>query len=237
MDMPPSRPGLAVSLANALLAPREAFERLRDARGWGWAAFVLVVLVQAAALFVFFGPMSPEWIVEQQLLSAGELKPDEQAAASQQLAAVAPYSAVFGAVGGAIMLGLMVLLLALVWFLAERMARGPRHAYLAWTRFAAWTQLPLVLASLGLILLSLLAADPNQPLSAANFASLNAWVTRFPVGHTHYAWAEQLNLFVLWSAVLAMIGFRTWTGAGWARAALVGALPWLLVFGTWGLLA
>ena len=221
------------SLLDAAVAPGSALSALRSARGWGWAAFALIVLTQTAALFAFFGPMSPEWLVDQQMARMGELSPSEEPAVRASITSMADNYALIAVVGGAVTLALMMPLLGLVYFLANRVTAGTRHGFVAWTRFATWTQLPLLVASLGLIVLTLVSRQPDLPLSAAQYASLNALVLRLPIGHAWFNWAEQLNVFSLWSIVLASIGMRVWTGLGWAASVLVGALPWLLVFGIW----
>lgn len=230
-------PNLPRGLLDAVVAPGASFAALRHARGWGWAAFALIVLTQSIALLVFFGGMSPEWLVEQQLMRMGEVAASDEASVRSTLASMADNYAVIAAVGGAVTLALMVPLLGLVFFLANRATRGTRFGFVEWTRFASWSQLPLVVSSLGLIVIAVLARQPDLPLSAAQYASLNTLLLKLPAGHAWFNWAETLNVFTLWSAVLAAIGVRVWTAVSWGVAALVGALPWVLVFGVWALLA
>jgi hypothetical protein len=94
--------------------------------------------------------------------------------------------------------------------------------------------LPLALNSLGLAALSLMASTPNQPLSVANYASLNNLVLHLPIGHSHYLWAEAVSLFYLWTASLGAVALRVWTGTSWAKAFLAAFLPYIVLFGIWG---
>jgi hypothetical protein len=223
-------------LVDAVVAPGASFAALRDARGWGWAALALILITQTVAIIAFFAPMSPEWLVEEQMLRMGDVAPTDEAAIRSTLESMAGNYAAIAAAGAAVTIALMMPLLGLVYFLANRVTSGTRYSFVAWTRFATWTQLPLVIASLGLIALTLVSSQPDLPLSAAQFASINALLLNLPADHAWFNWAEQLNMFTLWSAVLATIGVRTWVGLGWGVAAFIGALPWLLVFGIWALL-
>lgn len=227
---------LAATLGNTLVAPKAAFTTLIDRPRWGWIAFALIVIVQSVAVLAFFAPMSPEWVVEQQMLRLGDLQPSEEPQVRAQLAEIAPHHAVLGAVLGSVMLGLLLLVLGLYLFVADRIGRGSRLGYGAWLRFAVWTQLPLLAYALGLIVIALLAADPDQSFSVSQYASVNNLLLHLPLGHPWFNWAEQLNLFHLWSIVLGAIGWRVWTGSPHGRALLVAALPYVLVFGGWALL-
>jgi hypothetical protein len=96
--------------------------------------------------------------------------------------------------------------------------------------------MPMLLNALGLIVLSLLAASPDQPLAVANYASLNGLVLDLPLGHPWYNWAQAFSLFFIWSSVLIAIAVRVTQPIAWGRALLLGALPYVLVFGVWAVL-
>lgn len=227
-------PNFATGLLDAFVAPASLFRALPDRR-WGWAAFALVALALAVSMFVFFQPMSPEWIVEQQLLQMGDrISEQDIERARPQMLSMAPHTAAFTAIGGVLMTGLLVLLVGSLYMLLARVATGgPRRGWSAWIRFAAWIQLPQLAYALGLILIVLLASTPDLPMGQMGYASLNNLVLDLPPGHRWYNFALNVNLFTLWSLVLAAIGIRTWTGAGWGRSLLVAAAPWLLVYGIW----
>jgi hypothetical protein len=87
-----------------------------------------------------------------------------------------------------------------------------------------------------LIVLSLLSEDPNMPLDLANYASVNALALGLAPGERGYSLASGLNLFYLWSIGLVAVAARQWSGLDWGRALLLGALPYLLVFGVWAAL-
>src|SRR3546814_18108332 len=93
--------------------------------------------------------------------------------------------------------------------------------------------MPMLLNAIGLIGLSLLAASPDQPLAVANYASLNGMVLDLPLGHAWYTWAKSFSLFFIWSSALLAVAARVAQPVPWGRRLLLGALPYLLVFGGW----
>lgn len=226
---------LAAGLSDIFLSPSTLFSALSAHRAWTWAALALLIAVQIVAIYAFFGPMSPEWIVEQQLAVAN-LSGNDAEAARSTLMAMAPNIAHISAATTLVMGVLISALLALVYFLGERVLVRSRQRYGAWFAIAVWAQLPMLLNALGLIALSLMAASPDQPLAVANYASLNGLVLDLPLGHPWYSWAQAFSLFFVWSAALVAVAVRVAQPVAWGRALLLGALPYLLVFGIWAVL-
>lgn len=224
------------ALLDTFLAPGAAFASLRLRPVWAWLALALVALASALSIVVFMGGMSAEWIVEQQLLTEPDMSAEELAVARDALLQVAPYTAAIGAVMGALMLPLISAMLALVYLGAERVLARERNGYGRWFAAASFSMLPLILSALGLIVLKFLSDDPDVPLDLANYASLNSLVLGLAPGERGYGLASSLNLFYLWSIGLVAVAARQWSGLDWGRALLLGALPYLLVFGIWAAL-
>ncbi|MEZ5455289.1 MAG: YIP1 family protein [Lysobacteraceae bacterium] len=224
----------AQALVDIFLAPRALFTALPAHRRWTWIALGLLVLFQIASVYVFFGPMSPEWLVDQQLASA-DIPENQMAQAKATMLQVAPYTAHIGAAMGAVATVVISALVALVLFAAERALVPSRQSYGQWYAVTIWAQMPMLLNALGLIVLSLLAASPDQPLSVANWASLNELLLGLPVGDAWYGWAEAFSLFFLWTIALFAIAIRTAKPVAWPRALALASLPYVLSFGIWAL--
>lgn len=225
---------LGQALLDVFVSPAAAFAGLRQRTSWAWAALGILIVCNAIGVYAFMGPMSPEWIVEQQLAQA-DLPPTQVDAARANLLKVAPYTAHLGAIMGGISMLFIGALIGLVYFVGERALTKGRNGYGGWFAVALWSALPMAVNALGLALISLLASDPNQPLNMANYASLNSLVLGLPVGHAAFTWASSISLFQVWSIALAAVAFRVWSEAGWGKAVLLAAVPFLLVFGVWGL--
>src|SRR3546814_18559511 len=88
--------------------------------------------------------MSAEWIVEQQLAVAN-LSANEAEAARSTLMAMAPNIAHISAASSLLMGVLFPALLALVYFLGERLLSTSRQSYSAWFSISVWAQMPMLL--------------------------------------------------------------------------------------------
>lgn len=226
---------LRTVLIDPFLAPAEAFRAVRErpaASGW---ALLAIAAVAALSVYALLGGASPEWIVSQQLLEVGELKPDELEVTRKALLDIAPYAVHLGAASQVLVLPMFCALLAAAYLLGERLLGRSRQRYAAWFALAALSLMPLLVNALGLIVLSLLQ-DGEKPLQLANYASLNALVLGLSPGERGQGLAAALNLYYLWSIGLAAIGSRAYTGYGWGRCVALAALPYVGFFGVWAAL-
>jgi len=223
----------STTLADIFTAPSQAY---RNIRGSGGNPLLLLgqLLLAALAFYLFYQGMSAEWLVEQQLLHAGELTPAELETTRAVMAQTAPYTAIIAAVSGPLMLLLMTAILAGYLHLISKISGDFR--YQDWFGFSVWSQMPMQLNTIGLILLVLFSETPNMPLATANYASLNQLLLQLPIGAPFYTWAETLNLFMFWQIAITAIGLKQWCNFGNGKATLLAALPTLLVFGIWALL-
>lgn len=226
------------TLSNAILdiyvAPKNLFDGLRSAKGWNWAALLLIIAISAVAIFAFYSGMSTEWIVEQQLLQVGDISPAEE----QQFRAYFAESA--GAIGwlGAIFNSLFILIsIAILAGYFKLVGGGSDYGYGDWFGFAIWTQMPTVIYMLGFFALFMTASTPDLPLMLVNYASINQLLLGLSPQDALYTWAESVNLFFFWNIALATIGLNRWCGMSMGKAGVLAALPFVLVFGIWGVLA
>jgi hypothetical protein len=225
---------LSGAMLDIFVAPKSLFDGLRSARGWNWAALILILAISSACIVSFYSGMSPEWVVEQQMLQVGDVSPSEE----EQIRAYLTQSA--GTVGwlGAIFNGLFILIsLAILAGYFKLVSGSDEYGYGDWFGFAIWTQMPTVVYMLGFLVLYLTAGTPDLPLMLINYASLNQLLLGLSVQDALYTWAESLNLFYIWYIALAAIGLNRWTSMSITKATILSALPFVLVFGIWGVLA
>lgn len=224
---------IRTSLLDIFIAPKLAFANLR---GSGGNLLLLIgqMLLTALAFYLFYQGMSPEWLVEQQMLTAGDLTPAEAEQARAMMAQSAPYTAIISTVFGSIMLVVVNAILAGYFHLVAKMSGDFR--YQDWFGFSVWSQMPMQLNTIGLILLVLFADTPNLPLATATYASLNQLLLQLPIGAPFYTWAESFSLFMLWQIAVTAIGLKQWCNFSTVKAIIVAALPTFLIFGIWALL-
>jgi hypothetical protein len=225
------------ALLDTFLAPADAFRAVRERPTWAWLALLVIAVASFASVYTLFGGISPESLVEQQLAGAPEMPPDQLAAARSNMTQIAPYMAHIGVVMNLIMVLIFTTLFAGIYFLGERMLARERNGYGRWFAATAFSFLPGVLNGLGLIALAMLSSEPNLSIHLGNYASLNNLVLHLSPAESGFGFASALNLFFLWSIVLAAVAARVFSDMSWGKAILFGALPYLLIFVPWGALS
>jgi hypothetical protein len=228
-------PGLISQILNTLLNPAAAMAAVPQQSGRHFWLLAIQLLLTTAIIYWFYAGMSPAWLVDQQLLHAGELTPAETEQIRAAMASMAGATPIIGAVSVAVGSLAFTAITAGYLLLTGKLQKALNYGQ--WFALVVWSQLPALLNILGLALLVLLADSPDQPLMLVNYASLNQLVLDLPVGHALYTWAESINVFLVWQLWILFAGLQSAAGFTAKRAAIVTGTPVLLIFGLWALLA
>ncbi len=223
-----------MKLSNALLDVYVAPASLFDAIKQGTRPLIPLLLMLAISfvgVVYFYSNMSTEWIVEQQMLQAGDMSPAEEERIRAYFAESAGYIGWIGAVTQLVATLIITAVFALYFRIVGHKAED--FTYGNWFGFTVWTQMPTVILMLGFFAILFTASTPDLPIMTLGYASLNQLALGLSPGDAFYNWAEALNLFFLWSIVLSAVGLQRWVGMNMAKAAFFAALPYLLVFGIW----
>ncbi len=232
---PQSGMSFAGQVLQTLLNPGAAMAQVPGQTHRHYWLLALQLLISAAVLYWFFAGMSPGWLVEQQLMHAGELTPAETEQIRAAMAQMAGSTPIIGAVSAVVGSLLFCAVLAGYLLLTGKLQKA--LSYSQWFALTVWSQLPGTISLLGLVLLKLFAGTGDLPLTLANYASLNQLVLDLPVGHALFQWAEQLNLFLGWQCWILIAGLQTAAGFSRSRALLTVLTPLVAVFGIWALVA
>lgn len=225
-----------MALVDVFVAPKSLFEQHQAAKKWSWLALVLILAVTFFSAQAFYGNMSTDWLVEQQMMTIGpDASPAERQGAEDFINATAGnFGTVTGGMG-AVMLLIFSALFAGYYMLAHKVTGHSEKplSFGDWFSVTVWSQMPLLINSIGFIVLFATASTSDLPLSLANYASLNQLVTDYAPGDALYTWAESLNLFSLWSIALVATAMQRLSNMSIAKSYIVAALPNLAIFGIW----
>ncbi|MEE2000374.1 YIP1 family protein [Alkalimonas sp. MEB108] len=222
----------AHGLVDIFVAPKQLFNALPDKKGWSWLAFLLIIFITALGMWWFYAGMSPEWIVEQQLAAvAHNMTPAEIEESRALMGHMADKTGIFAVGGTLVMTPIMLAIMAGYLMLVGN--PGQKRSYGDWYAMAVWSNMPGILNMLGLMVLVLVSSNPNMPLTAVNYLSVNQLLLGLEPGQAWYNWAEQLNLIYLWITALFAVGLRSWSGYSVAKSSLLAAIPLLVIFGLW----
>lgn len=228
-------PGFFSQLLNTLLNPAAAMATVPQQSGRHLWLLVIQLLLTAAIIYWFYTGMSPAWLVEQQILHAGELTPAETEQIRAAMAGMAGATPLIGAISVAVGSLAFTAITAGYLLLTGKLQKA--LSYGQWFALVVWSQLPTLVNILGLAVLMLLADSPDQPLMLVNYASLNQLVLDLPVGHALFTWAESINVFLIWQLWILFAGLQSAAAFSAGRAAIVVGTPVLLIFGLWALVA
>jgi hypothetical protein len=227
--------GFISQILNTLLNPAAAMAVVPQQSSRQFWLLAIQLLLTTAIVYWFYAGMSPAWLVDQQLLHAGELTPAETEQIRAAMASMAGATPIIGAVSIAVGSLAFTAITAGYLLLTGKLQKALNYGQ--WFALVVWSQLPALLNILGLALLVFLADSPDQPLMLVNYASLNQLVLDLPVGHALYTWAESINVFLVWQLWILFAGLQSAAGFTAKRAAIVTGTPVLLIFGLWALFA
>lgn len=224
-----------MSLINIFVEPKSVFDNLKENKKWAVLGLLLIIAVTSVSSMMFFGGMSPEWLIEQQLMAAGDMSTSEREAAKQGMEMMADYMGIIAAISAGFMLPAITLIFTVYYLVVGSSAANtkPDFKFGDWFVFTIWTQMPGLVNTLGFTALFFTAASGDLPLSLPNYASLNQLVLGYLPGDALYQWAESINLFSLWSIVIAAIGFNRCCKMPMVKAFIFSALPLVVIFLGW----
>jgi hypothetical protein len=235
----PTKKTNVIVIVDALVAPTSLFNQFKAAKKWSWLALALVMVVTFFSTLVFFDNMSIEWLIDQQLLEAGELSVSELEGAKAIIEQTAQYTGLISATFSVISLLVINAIFAGYYLLIGKFTKNKiankndTFVFSDWYSFSIWSHMPLLINTLGFSLLFLTAATNDLPLSIINYASLNQLFLGLTPEHHLYLWAESLNLFYIWSIFIATIGLKKCANLSLSKAAMIAELPYLIIFGFW----
>lgn len=222
-----------------IFEPRKAFSEL-DARPRFWWPLLVIAILQAALALWYVLFVDLEWLVDQQLRATSlgaSLTDTEIARAARTAADQAGFRASLAAIGGAIVLVVMLLISSLYLLLATKIT-GVERSFRHWLTLAAWSTLPVNLVGSLLAALVLLTASNNQVgQTALQPLSLNELLFHRQAGDAGYSLLSTINLLQLVSLYLTAMGLKVWTARSWTYSIIVAALPFVLVYGIWAFFA
>ena len=84
-----------------------------------------------------------------------------------------------------------------------------------------------------LMALQIMTSGGRVAMEDLSMVSLNFLLLHLPVGHPWAGFFNSLDVPLLWSIVLTVIGLRVWTGRSLATCITVSVLPLVVIFGLW----
>lgn len=211
--------------------PQRAYTELKEKPNF-WFPLLAITLTTAAIMAWYYAIVDLPWLIDRILSSEANQDPK----AKEMMASHMTRGAMLGSSAGGILVIVPViyLLYSLYYLLAGKML-NTGVGFKVWFSFTCWSSVPALLSVL-LMIVQILGAENGQVAQEQlDITSINFLFTQLPPSHKWASFFSHINLSAIWSMVLAIIGWRIWSGRSWATAALVVMLPYVLIYGGWAL--
>ena len=226
------------ALVDIFISPNKAFNGLKEAKGWSFVAFILLAGILAASMFAFYNKADPQYLIDQQVAAASvDATIAEQKMIRQSMEQTIDMQVWFAMFGGIIGLAVINALMAGYYLFVSKQDPEANYGYGAWYGFGVWTMMPMIISSLGLLILVLTASTDQISQTLFNYASINQLLIGLEIGHPFYTLLESLNIFSIWGIFIAAIGLKSWTNFTFNKALLFAALPSIVIYGIWTVIA
>jgi hypothetical protein len=218
-------------LTNIIAAPGRAYTAIHE-RPTFWLPLLILIVSYSAVSFAYLSRVDLEWLFDQQLSAAGNLTDAQR---EQAVKAAARLPGVFyggiNAVATAIILPAVLALTAL-YYRGVSFATGDGIKYKQWFALASWCAIPIVLGVIA-SLVHILAGDarfmPQEELNPFAFGNL------LGIERTNAPILERvvlrLDITALWSIVLSVLGYQTFSKRSLAVSAAIVLAPIVLIVG------
>ena len=223
-----------VALTAALAtAPSSAFQELRE-RPRFWFPLLLIVLTTAAIVYWYYSVVDVDWFKETMFGNNPSITPDKKAAVMSMLTRTTLlWSSVVSII---IVLPVTMVVTAVVWLVVAKITKLPQ-GFKHWFAFACWTSLPMILSNVVSVVMLAIAGTPQISPGVTQSLSLNELVFHLPMGAPGQNLLGALGIPAFLSWVLQVIGIHVWSQRSWLFSVLFVAVPTILFFGIWALIA
>ena len=226
------------ALVDIFISPSKAFNGLKEAKGWSFVAFILLAGILAASMFAFYNKADPQFLIDQQVAAASvDATIAEQKMIRQSMEQTIDLQVWFAMFGGIIGLAVINALMAGYYLFVSKQDPEANYGYGAWYGFGVWAMMPLVIYYLGFLILVLTASTNQISQTLMNYSSINQLLIGLEIGHPFYTLLESLNIFSIWGIFIAAIGLKSWTNFTFNKALLFAALPSIVIYGIWTVIA
>ena len=226
------------ALVDIFISPSKAFNGLKEAKGWSFVAFILLAGILAASMFAFYNKADPQFLIDQQVAAASvDATIAEQKMIRQSMEQTIDMQVWFAIFGGIIGLAVINALMAGYYLFVSKQDPEANYGYGAWYGFGVWAMMPLVIYYLGFLILVLTASTNQISQTLMNYSSINQLLIGLEIGHPFYTLLESLNIFSIWGIFIAAIGLKSWTNFTFNKALLFAALPSIVIYGIWTVIA
>lgn len=223
-----------MKLVDIFLDPAKVFTAEKDKPTF-LLPMAIMVAASVAMILAYYLRVDPVWFQDFSLTMMGQEMTPAEIAQAKQFMPGARVQGYIGAAGTLIFVPIVYAVFALYYFLAGKIA-GAGLSYKHGLSLATWAAMPTALGAL-VATIGALTMAPQTPLHAISLTRIDPLLVQLPFDHDLSTLAKGFDLLGLWAIALGAIGWKAFTRSGWGSAVVVAALPSVLIYGIWLLIA
>jgi len=215
-------------IGNVFIDPAPTFARLK-AKTHAWLPLLVLILLSLAITFWWVSTVDFPWLTEHML----SMRPDATPEVRTAIARFTTPTTMLWSSGLGTVIGLPVIFaVTAVYYLIAGKVLGASISYGKWYGFSVWTSLPRLL-TIPLSALQILTSHGRVAMEDLNMVSLNYLVLHLPASNPWASFAGAVDLTMVWSVALTVIGLKAWTGRSTGTCLTVALLPYAIIYGLW----
>lgn len=217
-------------IGNVILEPTPTFTRLKEKTS-AWLPLLALILLTLGVTYWWISTADFAWLREHLIAAAQQtnVKPEARAAMEK---VITPTMMLMTSAAGAV-LGTPILFALTAWYyLMAAKVMGNPIGYGKWFGFVTWVSVPRLLV-IPLMAFQVATSHGRLAPEDMDMVSLNFLLLHLPASSPWANLASNLDLATFWSAGLAAVGLKAWTGRTTGTCVFVAVLPYLIVYGLW----
>jgi len=224
------------TLSNIIASPGEAFLHLREKPTF-FVPLLAIVAANVIATMVYYNTVDFPWLIDFIIQSAedssnGSMTMEAQEAMRGALGSISPMVMGAGSAAGTAIVYLIMFCLSATYLVIISAISNDGFKFKNWLSLCSWCSIPTLFATVATVV-NILLNDSGQidpyAMNPVAFASLlDIDTTAFGAGGSMIAY---LDITMLWSAVLMVLGYKLWTGRGTVLSAVIVLAPSILIIG------
>lgn len=216
-------------IGNVILEPAPTFARLKDKTS-AWLPLLALILLTLGVTYWWISTADFAWLREH-LIAAQQttVKPEARAAMEK---VITPSMMLWTSAAGAVLGTPAIFALTAWYYLMAAKVMGNHIGYGKWFSFVAWVSVPRLLV-IPLMAFQVATSHGRLAPEDMDMVSLNYLLLHLPASNPWATMASNLDLATFWSAGLAAVGLKAWTGRTTGTCVFVALLPYLILYGLW----
>lgn len=225
------------TLVNIYASPAQAFRTLQE-RPYIWLPLLLMLVGWIVLFNWYYAVVDFNWVVEHLIgIEQANAPADQHAQIAKNLHQLKPGAFVIISVLSVFFILAVVTVINTLYLLVVGAINDDKPGLKEWFSFSLWTSMPSLVLMLAMVANFYLSGSAQVAPEQLNPLTLNNLFFHLPADSAYRKLFDSLDLTILWSAVLGVIGYHIWTGRSWGKSVLIILAPTIAIYGTWFVLA